>query len=461
MENSGPKPQSPEDNSPKDSETSDKNKSKKSENRALDIWQKFFRSEQELSKDETQESDDDEESESPVVKVWKSLGRIMRRGFAAEQTDTTLEKSVSNDDEFTKYHNVDTPADSELSEQIIVDEEEVYSPENYLDPQPETTVNEINNILRNLREIPSTTDEKNDIRTEQIPENTSAEESTIPEPIIEITNNNFAEPNPGINAVEKIQAQANIKSEKVTERVIERGLGGALPTLLVGAEYFARKRADKRLDKKITTSRDQVDNLRIEQNRASNNIQELRSGHQRVEDEILNIKEQAKNNLAKSTRINGSGISFTNTELETRQVRGQEIKKELAQENIRSSTPEIKPIIADNKNVISPEKIAERVFQAAERGEAIEKQYELRQEIKGNDFSTKSSNTNPLFGSINSNSTTSDITTKYQPKESPNIVFKNDQNNSPYTQAVKNGFLGALVIVVFAVLAYLFYRSIS
>lgn len=454
MENSGPKQQTPEDNMANYNESTDKKKSKKSENRGLDLWQKLFHDERNsLASDENIESadDDDEEEQSPLVKAWKSLGKTMRLGFFQGESE-------KNEDNINTETNKPLISKQDKSEEISseINSENTHEPEIDTNSTDETD-EEIEKIINK--------DVADPLQIEK-PNKTEVEQPKQPAIINDIDEQQYElqkihdqiEDQKSVSNLSNIEAPQPNVNEKVTERVIERGMGGALPTVLLGFEYLGRKRADKKQEKKIVATQKQINNLESQEIKSNIKIQEMQLKNQRIEDEINNLKVESQKAKLIENKTAETAIGLGRASITSAESQGQEIKKELTHENRRTKQPGNKPIMPENIN-FTPEKVTERVIKAAEYGEAIEKQFELRQELKGNNFKAGSS-VNPLFDQIESQTSLTD-------RQSSNNVNNNQKSNFKlndpviYNQAVKNGFWGAIVIVVFAALVYLFYRTIT
>lgn len=458
VESSGPKSPNLDDSSTENSKITDKFRTKKTENRALELWQKLFSSDTEGQRieDDKETEDDFEEEKSPILKVWKSLGKIMRLGIAQdENTDklptefiqgTEKEKiktsEVSNEDNFG--HNI--LEQDQIKEEITSIDDEYNNLTQFTEPKLRSEQN------INHSEVQGKHDDLiHDDDTESVETNSNQSELKLINENIENIKQNL-----NIGRHDYIKTEIN---DKPTEKVIERGMSGALPTVLIGFEYLGRKRADKKQEIKIRNSQQQIEKLKDEEVKAKTEISKLRNKQQISEDDIYNLKYKTRSSDLKNDQSIDSGVGLGRTLTISKENQDQDLKKELIIENNQVAVAELKPIKPEN-SFNSPENIAKAVFQAAERGEAIEKQYELRQEIK-DDVTLLSNNTNPLFNNSNV-FTLNNVKANAQDKIRKNVTSTNmPRDFNHYNQAARNGFLGALVIVVFAILVFLFYRTIT
>jgi hypothetical protein len=218
--------------------------------------------------------------------------------------------------------------------------------------------------------------------------------------------------------------------------VIERGSGNALPVLLVGAEYLGRKRADRKLDKKIDAT---VDTLQKHTTAEVFNQQKLENLVRQNREQIEKLK--VERGIASPERP----------------------RAENTQRHPRSEiyTPKIeeapKSIFAEQKQS-RPEQITSQKPQ-----EALETQSRLERVIERS-HEVKDDQTNPgavSVGSIVNNQASYRLG---RPPSSSPIKIDDSQDlpvvaDSPdsdaYKQAMKLGFWTAVIIIVFGLLAYL------
>lgn len=235
------------------------------------------------------------------------------------------------------------------------------------------------------------------------------------------------------------------------ERIIERGGGMALPVVLVGAEYFARKRADRKLDRKFETK---TELMKKDINRGELARDQLDSLVRQNRDQLERLKQER-------------GVQLPS--VETRPVSEARSKQEASPE-VRKPNPEV------NRQLQSPERReaprapleqAERresaqVEQQAEKTEVqtrSERIIERSHEIK-DDHTVPSA---PSVGAIMAAQTAQKQAAAagqqlppqaaYDPQGLP--VIADSRSSEVYKQAMRAGFWAAVTIIILGLIAYL------
>lgn len=245
--------------------------------------------------------------------------------------------------------------------------------------------------------------------------------------------------------------QAPIAPRLERETVIERSVGNALPVVLVGAEYFARKRADRKLDQKFTSQNTELSQGLSQGDRAR---QELDRLVQQNRTEVESLK-QKRDSLPEGTlKFNQpevrQPVSAERQSPPMQEVsRSQEVallaKQETAERNNRA------PTVAETQERFiskSPEKPAKSIEQVQERSH----------EIKDEQTVATAATT---IGAIIADSTAAQSlmlkqTSNQQYKNSPVLPnLADEQASKLYRHAVQTGFTLAVVIIILGLLAYL------
>lgn len=224
------------------------------------------------------------------------------------------------------------------------------------------------------------------------------------------------------------------------EVVIERGPGMALPVVLVGAEYLARKKADRKLDAKYD---ERVTKLETDNKRGNVITEELNS-----------LVKQNKEQLEALKRDRG----IVTPTPERRQPL-ERLKPRIEQK------PQPRPLIEQQPKTVAetgdkPEtyKIMEQVAEAAEHDVPVERVFERSHEVKddqsvpigaasvGSIMATKALDQRAL----------EQRTASRQTQDVSGLPVIADKSSSTvYKQAMRSGFWAAVIIIILGTIAYL------
>jgi hypothetical protein len=222
------------------------------------------------------------------------------------------------------------------------------------------------------------------------------------------------------------------------EVIIERGSSMALPVVLVGAEYLARKRADRKLDEKFSTK---VEAVEKEAKQSNFSQQELTNLVKQNREQLETLKRER--GITPETNV--SGVQNT----ETVQVTEKPPQRELHNQEVAPEEPE----------KTETYKIMEQVAEAAEHNAPVERVFERSHEVK-DDHSTPVGVAS--IGAIMAAQAEQKRITQLKASQAPMEI--NDQglpvinttsDSDMYKQAMQRGFWGAIIIIVFGLLAYL------
>ena len=238
------------------------------------------------------------------------------------------------------------------------------------------------------------------------------------------------------------------------ETVIERSVGNALPVVLVGAEYFARKRADKKLDRKFT---ERTNVLKQEVSRGEKANQELDKivRQNRTELEDLKRKREAMQ-TPKYTQANPEASR------EHPSVSADKLSSEQPQTAQEKEVQYIRPENMANQEraevtaPLSAEVRASSELKEAEKG-PVERLQERSHEIKDDQPLATASSVGSLIEQTTAaqNLRIQQASTLQAADGSSLPVIPDEYVSKQYKQAVQSGFIAAVVIIILALLAYL------
>ncbi len=214
----------------------------------------------------------------------------------------------------------------------------------------------------------------------------------------------------------------------ITERevVIERGVGVGLPVLLVGAEYLARKSADKKISGKFSQ-------------------------------EIKSIKQSASQGELAREQLN-TIVQQNREQLEAlKRDRGIIEKKTILKQPEQQKKSPVNTLAVEKQQEAQPRLVFESVASAAEHDEPVERVFERSHEIKDETpVATAAASVGAIMASQK------DVQTPVL-KAIPNVGSKPRLPSrldpvaiaDQYNQAIRTGFLTAVVLIIFSSIAYL------
>lgn len=217
------------------------------------------------------------------------------------------------------------------------------------------------------------------------------------------------------------------------EVIVERGAGTASALSLVGAEYFARKRAERKIERKTTG---EISSIRKELKNSETANEELNAIVMQNREQLEKLKRE------RGTQEQGRPISPVETRSSEQPIQQSSYE--------RKSDPE--------QSVEQPRVIFERIANAAERDAPVERVYERSHEIK-DDKSIPAVSIGAIMASQAASakiplqtSQAAQMAISNPPHIMPIKELIKDESNQ---QAIKNGFTAAISIIIFGVLAYL------
>jgi hypothetical protein len=423
----------PEDPTNEDLETTRKKR------RGTDFLSQYLLRRKEQQGEHIEEDDDDEESEEKPKKFRRFFKGLFKR-VVESPTDSKehFPKSFSLESLFLG----DDHAKSEKSTEL---DEDIQTPETETTFQPaETAATEAAETLEPIFvEQPKEAVEAKVTTTQQEHENSVEQpEEQAPVPL----EREYIEPVVIERAIaddrtvfERAQPQPAVEKEVV----IERGPGMALPVVLVGAEYLARKKADRKLDAKY--------NERVGRIETENKREKV------AKEQLTTLVEQNREQLEALKRDRG----IETPRLERHRPAEQSISRiEQQPERKLQPTPEREAAQSTSEKVTTvPEtyKIMEQVAKAAEQDVPVERVFERSHEVK-DDQSVP-------VGAVSVGAIMADQVVRQQRMQTATQQAMQDTSSLPvisdkvqaaaYKQAVQRGFWAAIIIIILGTLAYL------
>jgi hypothetical protein len=418
----------------------------------------------------TPEEEDDDEEESPMPKgwrrLWHKLFKKMEEQPAEESKD--LESNNPKTDEEAPWQPADNP-----------DYEPIY-------PMPEQT--EADYPLSgehdsSVIEAPATPAEQLENLTSEA--TAASPEISVPEPeavnIIETTGD--LEPVLPDERVINLQGGPSEAPSVVYERTketIDRNPDNravATTAVLLGAEFLARRRGDRRLKREVERLNRKVQKGAEASKKLEQIVHEVRTSgiEQKQPRQTLGTPEMRPIASQRTAEVRPEAVVQPPPVESLRQVRTEVERVEKA---VQASRERIQPPVqpekskpeAELRNIekitekeelevpARSEVILEKVVDAAEHNIPIERSYERRHEIKDEATSPMGAHS---IGSILTGVTSPVIssgmqsTTHLQNNPILNVPSSQPQQPEMYKQAIQRGFVGAAVLLVLMAIAYI------
>jgi hypothetical protein len=336
-----------------------------------------------------------------------------------------------------------TPPAAERPEEITAQQVDAIETQEY-NPEPPATDNPEKNADQPIEQTPDPI-QPDRLNVEEV---APPVEERLDPAMISLREREFSEP---ISERTVFERRTEVAEPK-RERIIERRVAEPLAVL----EYFLRRRAVKNIEKQVKKETASLEK-RLRQGSAAN--ERLEKLAQKSQEQVSELRQ--KREIIQSPVIK----SETNERIVERQVSRPEkpptmlVEKMEPTETIAHHNPESRKVDEDKEPIVQPERILERVVEAAEHNAPIEKVYERRHEIK-DEPSAKGSGFGggaiPIGTVINQAMQQNNLSAKER-KQLARAVEKAHQNNNRnlYKQAAISGFWTALVIIVSLTIAIL------
>ncbi len=233
------------------------------------------------------------------------------------------------------------------------------------------------------------------------------------------------------------------------ETVVERRAETALPIALLGAEYLARKKADRKLRTEVAQRTD-----KLEENDKRNETATAR---------LETLVRQNRERLETLKRERSHKTEVLTTPPPALEVDRQEQRPFVPSPEVSVSKKTVEqevPPAIDKPEQQGSQRIMQEVAEAAEHNSPVERVFERSHEVKDD-------KTNPAgasaVGSIIANkqlqqpvSTTSHSPVSSRPSSTGDLpVIYDDPRKGLYAQAMRNGFWAAVLIIILGIIAYL------
>jgi hypothetical protein len=385
------------------------------------------------------EEDDDEESEEKPKKFKRFFKGLFKR---------VVESPTDTKEQFPKSFSLESLflSDQEkLEKSIELDQDNQNQETEALPSQPlETPVAEVTDVPEPLlaerseepAEVPMvTTQQERANPVEQTEEQASQpQERAYIEPLVVER---------AISDDRAIFERAQPQPTTEKEIVIERGPGMALPVVLVGAEYLARKKADRKLDAKYN---ERVGHIEIENKREKIAKEQLTTLVQQNREQLEALKRDRGIEIARPEWPQPIERSTSRAERQPEQ-KIQPIKEraQLQPTPEKTETPETY-------------KIMEQVAEAAEHDIPVERVFERSHEVKDDQSVPVGA---ASIGAIMADQiarqyNTTPRVTKQLPQDMSGLpVIPDHVRTAAYKQAMQRGFWAAIIIIILGTLTYL------
>lgn len=240
-----------------------------------------------------------------------------------------------------------------------------------------------------------------------------------------------------VRRIESDQVQQQSVEKPIQEVVVERR-GSALPYVLLGAEYMARKRADRKLETRFTEKIARTD--------------ERANTAKYLQEELEVIVRQNREQLQALKEQRGA----TNEVMPRVEERSERVKQSVIAKELSQHTEQLRPAVENNQPEIAERRIFEQVAEAAEQNVPVEKVFERSHEVK-DDTTTPVGATS--VGAVMAATAQPSIQQMTQSSAQQSIgalpVISDGNHSVEYRQAMQAGFWSAVLIIILGSMAYL------
>ncbi len=385
------------------------------------------------AKKDSIESDDDEESDKPKKKFRKFFKGLFKDIVEPPQSqDSKTAKRPNLESLFFGWQEPEVKnSPNDESEETKTEAQEAETP-----AQQEIVSEKAPETSEPLDETNTHLETSEDVLIEEVPTlaaNEGIAAPVQPDAAREFTTNPIIFERSTTNTPEK-------------ETVVERGTGMALPVVLVGAEYLARKRADRKLDTKFSEKTETLEKTVKQSDMAREQLDKL----------VRQNKEQ----LEKLKRERIPALE----NLPALKVEKQPKPEQLA----RTEVPKLQTRVEHAETTIQEQEVAKReqykimeqVANAAEHDVPVEIAFERSHEVK-DDLSSPTAAAS--IGAIMAaqaeeqrRTARSQTVARRNLEDVSGLPFVNKpQTPDMYQQAMKRGFWAAVCIIILGMIAYL------
>lgn len=259
-------------------------------------------------------------------------------------------------------------------------------------------------------------------------------------------------------AMIKVDTGTSEKSEK--EVVVERGPGMVLPVALVGLEHLGRKKADKKLEKRV---KEEIASTNAEVKRGAALQQELESLARQNSEQLEALKRAREGRPVESVPTAQKTAEIAPARPPERATTTiEQPKHNIEQPKPASDTKEQSPLVAESRVATEeapPQKILEQVVDAAEHDIPVERVFERSHEVK--DDKSVPITAASVGAVVGAHAAAKQYQALQQSKHTASAQngttpFVNDPvAAAAYKQAIKMGFWTAVMIIILGSIAYL------
>lgn len=430
------------------------------------------KSEQSESIDTEEDEDDSEESKKPASKRWRRFWRrLFKRIETPEDTSKSREPSQyqqTMDNLFSETRSVDERPEAPTDSHSEVESETEHSSaseseqEERFELGSDKSKNESSSIEGETEKEPAAQTYENPEVQPKLAEANSHED------VVEFRTREEA----GLTQYEQVVFDRSSSSESPRETRYEAPRGAIAAAVgLVGAEYFGRKRADRRLKREI----DQLQKRVRDGERASKQLQSIAKESKDQRRELQQRQKDFEARLPERSHQAAEKVVAT-PKYESKPMQPKESAEKrpevfreaegLIDMSENSPAPVISPEKTPNIKEDTPEKpeaVFKKVIAAAEHDDPIERSYERRHEIKDEAGAPLGTGSGPVsIGSIMAgmnDSLPAQPASRAHPAPSPRQNDITVQQNGPsmYDQAVQRGFWGGVIVIIFVMLLAVLY----
>jgi hypothetical protein len=248
------------------------------------------------------------------------------------------------------------------------------------------------------------------------------------------------------------------ETTKEKEVVIERGPGMVLPVALVGLEHLGRKKADKKLEKRVN---EKITATNTEVSRNAGLQQELETLTRQNSEQLEALKRAREGRALEAMQAAKEAVEPVSVARPERIITVEQPKVTPEKAEPAPEFKERPAVVVEKaeKGAIQPERILEQIADAAEQDLPVERIFERSHEVK-DDNTVPVGAATPIGAVISSQPVVSQYQSIHQGP--PPITIQNDTPvvidevaRATYMQAVKLGFWVAIMIIILGSIAYL------
>ena len=267
-------------------------------------------------------------------------------------------------------------------------------------------------------------------------------EAETPLPIV----SDEVSPSAPLAAEQYVQQVRRIESDQVQQRSVEKPIqevvvdrrGSALPYVLLGAEYMARKRADRKLETRVTEKIARTDERA---DTAKHLQEELEVIVRQNREQLQTLKEQRGTADEVMPRV---------------EERHERVKQTVIARELSQQTEQPRTTVENNQPAVAERRIFEQVAEAAEQNVPVEKVFERSHEVKDDTTTPVGASSVGAVMAATAQPSIQQMTQSAAQQSVATLPVIADENHSvEYRQAMRAGFWSAVLIIILGSMAYL------